>query len=224
MGALIRVLLLLLAGETRQPRAQEHGHGRPRPRAVVGPSDLARTELKLSRAVVAGLLHLFTVPSQRIQRTSGSYEQPSHELYPSCHSPDGARDQIRNTASHERGEGHEEEQTAAHARHHRADPPLQAGDAVEGGVPPALLQHHRGLPLLVPHGVGAPAERPERHRFVHLRAQEPIGHEEAHAGGGGAQQRQQSPDHARAGQAGRHGARWGQRLANEKVEMENDNP
>lgn len=129
----------------------------------------------------------------------------SHKLNTSRHSTDGARDQIRDTASHERRECHQQEQPTADPCHHRADPPLQTGDAVETGVSPALLQHDRSLPLLIPHRVGAPAESTKRHGLVHLDSQEPVGHEETHAACSGAKQGQKSPDDSGTCQTRSHG-------------------
>ena len=41
-ASLVRVLLLLLPGEAGQPGAEQHGHGRPSPGAVVRPADVTR--------------------------------------------------------------------------------------------------------------------------------------------------------------------------------------
>ena len=142
---------------------------------------------------------------QDAERTTRERNLTSNELDATGHAADCARDEVGDAAAHEGRERHQKQEAASHAGHHRADPPLQAGDAAEGGVAAALLQHHRGLPLLVPHRVGAPPERAKGHGLAHLRAQQPIGHEEAHTGGGGAQQGKQGPDDPRARQAGRHG-------------------
>lgn len=136
----------------------------------------------------------------------------AHELDAAGHPADCARDEVGDAAAHQGGEPHQQQEAAAHSGHHRGDPPRQAGDAVEGGVPSALLQHDGGVALLVSHRVGAAAEGAKGHGLVHLRSQQPVGHEEAHAGGGGAQQGQQGPDHARARQAGRHGTTAGERF------------
>lgn len=132
------------------------------------------------------------------------YVLTSNKLDAAGHSANRTRDEVRDAAAHEGGERHQQEEATPDARHHRADPPLQARDAVEGGVAPALLQHHRDLLLLVPHRVGAAPERAKGHRLVHLRSQQPVGHKEADAGGGGAQQGQQGPDDTCARQTGRH--------------------
>lgn len=138
-------------------------------------------------------------------RRTQKHKLTSNKLNAAGHAADGAGDEVRDAAAHESREGHQEEEAAPHARHHRADPPLQARDAEEGGVAAALLQHHRGVPLLVPHRVGAAAERAKGHWLVHLRPQQPVGHEEADAGGGSAEQGQQGPDNTGACQTGRHG-------------------
>lgn len=39
----VRVMLLLLSGETGEPGAQQHGSRRPGPRAVIRPADLTGT-------------------------------------------------------------------------------------------------------------------------------------------------------------------------------------
>ena len=138
-------------------------------------------------------------------RTTQNRCLTSNKLDATGHTANGTRDEVRDAAAHERRERHQQEEAAPHARHHRADPPLQARDAVEGGVAPALLQHDGGLSLLVPHRVGAAPERTEGHGLVHLCPQQPVGHEEANAGGGGTQQGEQGPDHTRTCQTGRHG-------------------
>lgn len=129
----------------------------------------------------------------------------SNKLDAAGHTSNRTWDEVGDAAAHESCERHQQEEAAPHTRHHRADPPLQARDAVEGGVAPALLQHHRGLPLLVPHRVGAAAEGAKGHGLVHLRPQQPVGHEEADAGGSSTQQGQQRPDNTRTCQTGAHG-------------------
>lgn len=138
-------------------------------------------------------------------RNKTTQQLTSNKLDAAGHASNRTWDEVRDAAAHESRERHQQEEAAPHARHHRADPPLQARDAVEGGVAPALLQHHRGLPLLVPHRVGAAAEGAKGHGLVHLRPQQPVGHEEANAGGGGTQQGQQRPDNTRTCQTGAHG-------------------
>lgn len=150
--------------------------------------------------------------TQSNKTRDGSKGLTAHELDAAGHPADCARDEVGDAAAHQGGEAHQQQEAAAHSGHHRGDPPRQAGDAVEGGVPSALLQHDGGVALLVPHRVGAAAEGAKGHWLVHLRSQQPVGHEEAHAGGGGAQQGQQGPDHARARQAGRHGTTAGERF------------
>lgn len=109
----------------------------------------------------------------------------SNKLDSTGHTADRTGDEVGDAAAHQTCEGHQQEEATAHARHHRADPPVQARDAVEGCVAPTLLQHHRDLLLLVSHWVGATAEGAKRHRLVHLRSQQPVGHEEADTGSSG---------------------------------------
>lgn len=126
------------------------------------------------------------------------------ELDASCHPAHGPGDELGHAAAHEGRQGHQEEQPAAQPRHHRADPPLGAGDGLEGGVAAALLHHHGRLAALIPHRVGTPPESAEGNRLLQLGPQEPVGHEEAHAGGRSTKEGEESPDHAGAGEAGGH--------------------
>ena len=129
----------------------------------------------------------------------------SNKLDASSHATNCTRDEVRDAASHESCEGHQQEEATSHPRHHCADPPLQTGAAIEGGVAATLLQHHRGLLLLVPHRVGAAPKRSKGHGLVHLCSQQPVGHEETNTGGSGTQQGQQGPDNTCTCQTRRHG-------------------
>lgn len=95
-------------------------------------------------------------------------ELTSNKLDATSHAPDRTRDEVRDAAAHESRQRHQQEEAAPHARHHRADPPLQAGDAVEGCVAATLLQHDGGLALLVPHRVRAAAKGAKGHGLIHL--------------------------------------------------------
>jgi len=126
------------------------------------------------------------------------------ELDASCHPAHGPGDELGHAAAHECRQGHQEEQPTAQASHHRADPPLGARDGLEGGIAATLLHHHGRLAALIPHRVGTPPESAEGNRLLQLRPQEPVGHEEAHAGGGGTEEGEECPDHTGAGEAGGH--------------------
>lgn len=127
-----------------------------------------------------------------------------NKLHPPGCASDGSGDELWYAASHERSERHQQQQTASDPRHHRTDPPLHARDALKARVAPALLQHDGGLPLLIPDGIRTAAECSERHGLTHLRAQQPVGHEESHTRGSRAQQRHQRPDHPCVCQTGCH--------------------
>lgn len=126
------------------------------------------------------------------------------ELDASCHPAHSPGDELGHTAAHERCQGHQEEQPAAQARHHRADPPLGARDGLEGGVAATALHHHGRLAALIPHRVGTPPESAEGNRLLQLRPQEPVGHEEANAGGGSAEEGEEGPHDASTGEARSH--------------------
>lgn len=204
LGCSVGVLLLLLAREAGQPGAHQHGRSCAPTCAVVGPANFTGSQFKLVGKVTTGLSDFFTVPAKRIESTTRANQQTPQELDASCHPAHGPGDELGHAAAHEGRQGHQEEQPTAQPRHHRADPPLGAGDGLEGGVAAALLHHHGRLAALVPHRVGTPPESAEGNRLLQLGPQEPVGHEEAHAGGRSTKEGEESPDHAGAGEAGGH--------------------
>lgn len=128
----------------------------------------------------------------------------SKKLHAPCHASDGSGDELWYAAAHERSERHQQQKTASHPRHDCTDPPFHTRDSLKARIAPALLQHDRSLPLLIPNGIRAPPESAEGHRFIHLWAQQPVRHEKAHAGSCCTQQGHQSPYHPCARQAGCH--------------------
>lgn len=135
---------------------------------------------------------------------TGSLLLTSKKLHSPCCASDGSGDELWYAAAHECRECHQQQQAASDPRHNCTDPPFHTRDAMKARVAPTLLQHDRSLPLLIPNGIWAPPESAEGHWFIHLWAQQPVGHEEAHAGSCCAQQGHQSPDHPCACQAGCH--------------------
>lgn len=90
------------------------------------------------------------------------------KLNSSSHSSHCPGDELRHTATHEGGEGHQEEEATAQACDNGTDPPFCTGDALEGGVAPTLLHHHHHLPALIVDRIGAPPESTEGHRLAQL--------------------------------------------------------
>lgn len=141
----------------------------------------------------------------KIARTTQKHKLTTNKLDAACHSANSTRDEVRDAAAHERCECYQQEEATSHACHHCADPPLQTGDAVEGGIAPTLLQHHCSLPLLIPHWVGATSKCAKGHGLIHLCPQQPVWHEETNTGGCSTQQGEQGPDNTRTCQTRRHG-------------------
>lgn len=127
-----------------------------------------------------------------------------HKLYPSSHPSDSARDQIRDATSHQRCEGHQKQKSATRTRHHGADPPFQTRNALEGGIPSTLLQHHRSTTGFIPYWVRTTPECSKGHWLAHLRPKEPVRHEKAHARSCRTEKGKQSPNHTCTGQTGCH--------------------
>lgn len=67
-----------------------------------------------------------------------------------------------------------------------------------------MLHHHCAAMDLISHWVRAAPERPKRYWLPHLRAQEPVRHEESHTAGSGTQQWDQSPHYTDTRQTGAH--------------------
>lgn len=122
---------------------------------------------------------------------------------PRCTS-DGSGDEFWYAAAHHRGECHQQQKATSNPRHDCTDLPLHAWDTLKACIAPALLQHDRSLPLFIPNWVRTPPESTEGHWLIHLWAQQPVGHEEPHAGSCCTQQGHQSPDHPRTCEAGCH--------------------
>lgn len=91
--------------------------------------------------------------------TPQELDSPSHSSY----SPG---DEFRHAATHQGSESHQEQQAAAKACHYGTDPPLGAGDALEGGIAPTLLHHHHHLPTLIVNRIGAPPESAKGYRLA----------------------------------------------------------
>lgn len=164
-------------------------------------TQLARTEQLSDHTVKAwsGLV------SGACTHTPQKLKLTSNKLDTSSHTANCTWDEVRDAAAHESCECHQKEEATSNARHYCADPPLETRDAVEGGVAPTLLQHHCGLPLLIPHRVGAAPKCAKGYGLVHLCPQQPVGHEEANTGGSSTQQGQHGPDNTRTCQTRRHG-------------------
>ena len=126
------------------------------------------------------------------------------KLNSSGHSSYSPGDELRHAAAHEGSERHQEEQATAQAGHDGTDSPFRAGNALERGIAPTLLNHHHHLPTLIVHRIRAPPESAEGHGLAQLWSPEPVRHEEPHAGGGCTEKREQRPDDPGASQTGCH--------------------
>lgn len=111
----------------------------------------------------AGLPHC---PSPRGRGHSQHQSASPQELDSPSHSSYSPGDEFRHAATHQGSESHQEQQAAAKACHYGTDPPLGAGDALEGGIAPTLLHHHHHLPTLIVNRIGAPPESAKGYRLA----------------------------------------------------------
>ena len=155
----------------------------------------------LSRQLEHNFQYCSRIP---VNKWSWAKSLTPQKLNSSGHSSYGPGDELRHAAAHEGGERNQEEQATAQAGHDGTDSPFRAGNALERGIAPTLLNHHHHLPTLIVHGIRAPPESAEGHGLAQLWSPEPVRHEEPHAGGGCTEKRQQRPDDPGTSQTGCH--------------------